>query len=76
MSLISLTKNIDNTNPKNSSIPNLMFSNQVMEYFGISKSTLHRWTNVEGKLKSIKVGKRVMFKTDDVNGLVENNYNK
>ncbi len=76
MSLISLTKNIDNTQPNSSSIPNLMFSNQVMKYFGISKSTLHRWTNVEGKLKSIKVGKRVMFKMEDVKGLVENNYNK
>ena len=74
MSLISLTKNIDNSNPKNSSIPNLMFSKDVMEYFGISKSTLHRWTNVEKKLKSIKVGKRVLFKTDDVYGLLENNY--
>ena len=72
--MISLTKNIDKTDKKKSSIPNLMFSKDVMEYFGISKSTLHRWTNVEKKLKSIKVGKRVVFKTDDVYGLLENNY--
>ena len=28
-------------------LPKLMSRNDVMEHFGISKSTLWRWTNVE-----------------------------
>tara|TARA_R110000744_G_scaffold33645_7_gene78977 strand:+ start:1458 stop:1679 length:222 start_codon:yes stop_codon:yes gene_type:complete len=72
--MISITKNIEKNEPKKSSLPKLLFRKDVMEYFGISKSTLHRWVNVEGKLKSFKVGRRRMFKVDDVNGLLENNY--
>ena len=32
------------------SINKLMSRTQVIEYFGISKSTLWRWSNVENKL--------------------------
>ena len=72
--MISLTKNIDTDDPQKSTLPKLLFRKDVMEYLGISKSTLHRWVNVEGKLKSFKVGRRRMFKVDDMYGLLENNY--
>jgi len=74
MNMISIKKNLEKTETKKQSLPKLLFRKDVMEYFGISKSTLHRWVNVEGKLKSFKVGRRRMFKVDDVNGLLENNY--
>ena len=57
--MISITKNIEKNEPKKSSLPKLLFRKDVMEYFGISKSTLHRWVNVEGKLKSFKDWEKV-----------------
>ena len=47
-------------------LPKLMSRKDVMEHFGISKSTLWRWTNVEEKLKSFSVGRRKFFKVEDV----------
>ena len=55
-------------------LPNLMFREDVMKYFGISKSTLWRWTNVERKLKSFKVGRRKLFKVSDIENMVEECY--
>jgi len=55
-------------------LPNLMFREDVMKYFGISKSTLWRWTNVERKLKSFKVGRRKLFKVSDIENMVDECY--
>ncbi len=55
-------------------LPNLMFREDVMKYFGISKSTLWRWTNVERKLKSFQVGRRKLFKVSDIENMVEECY--
>ena len=35
------------------------------ESFHISKSTLHRWTNEENKLKSFPIGRRIYYKMED-----------
>ena len=43
-------------------LPKLMSRNDVMNYFGISKSTLWRWTNVEERLKSFSIGRRKWYK--------------
>ena len=53
-----------------------MSRKQVMEHFGIGKTTLHRWTNVEGKLKSFPIGGRKFFKLDDVENMIESYYSE
>ena len=55
-------------------LPKLMSRKDVMEHFGISKSTLWRWTNVEEKLKSFTVGRRKFFKVEDVDNMIEEHY--
>tara|TARA_B100000315_G_C14215980_1_gene424265 strand:+ start:373 stop:591 length:219 start_codon:yes stop_codon:yes gene_type:complete len=55
-------------------LPKLMSRKEVMEHFGISKSTLWRWTNVEEKLKSFSVGRRKFFKVEDVDNMIEEHY--
>ena len=55
-------------------LPKLMSRKDVMEHFGISKSTLWRWTNVEEKLKSFSVGRRKFFKVEDVDNMIEEHY--
>ena len=61
---------------KNNQLSEIMSRTQVIEYFGISKSTLHRWSMLQGKLPPIRINRRVWYKRDDVNKLVESNYNK
>jgi hypothetical protein len=56
------------------SINKLMSRTQVIEYFGISKSTLWRWSNVENKLPFIQINRRKFFKMDDIEKLIEYNY--
>jgi len=51
-----------------------MSRTQVIEYFGISKSTLWRWSNVENKLPFIQINRRKFFKMDDIEKLIEYNY--
>jgi hypothetical protein len=51
-----------------------MSRKDVMNHFGISKTTLHRWTNVDDKLKSFRVGRRKFFKVDDVENMIEEYY--
>ncbi|MBC8304389.1 MAG: helix-turn-helix domain-containing protein [Pelagibacterales bacterium] len=60
--------------PSKSTLPKLMSRKQVMEHFGIGKTTLHRWTNVEGKLKSFPIGGRKFFKMVDVEEMIESFY--
>ena len=55
-------------------LPKLMSRKEVMEHFGISKSTLWRWTNVEERLKSFSVGRRKFFKVEDVDNMIEEHY--
>lgn len=55
-------------------LPKLMSRKDVMEHFGISKSTLWRWTNVEERLKSFSVGRRKFFKVEDVDNMIEEHY--
>ena len=55
-------------------LPKLMSRNDVMNYFGISKSTLWRWTNVEERLKSFSIGRRKWYKQSDVDNLIEEHY--
>ena len=68
MSLITLPKFDKSTLPK------LMTRKDIMNLFHISKSTLHRWTNEENKLKSFPIGRRIYFKMDDVQEMIEENY--
>ena len=49
----------------------LMSSKQVKEYLGISRSTLHRWVNVESVIPKIKIRNKVYFKRDDINELLK-----
>ena len=49
----------------------LMTSFQVRELFDISKTTLHRWSNVYNILPKLKVGRRVYFKRDDIEDLLK-----
>ena len=70
MSIIRFPK----TESINSTLPKLMSRNDVMNYFGISKSTLWRWTNVEERLKSFSIGRRKWYKQSDVDNLIEENY--
>jgi len=58
------------------SLSKLLSRKQVMEHFGIGRTTLHRWTNVEGKLKSFPIGRRRFFKVDDVENMIESYYSK
>jgi len=58
------------------SLSELMSRKQVMEHFGIGKTTLHRWTNVEGKLISFPIGGRKFFKLDDVENMIESYYSE
>jgi len=71
MSLIRLPKL---ETPPSYTLPKLMSRKDVMNHFGISKSTLHRWTNVDDKLKSFQVGRRKFFKMNDVENMIEEHY--
>ena len=59
---------------KNKDLSPLMSRKDVMNHFGISKSTLHRWTKDMGLLKTFPIGGRKFFKMEDVENLIESNY--
>ena len=63
--MISL--NLKETELKQSSFIDRQF---IMETFGISKSTLRRWTLDKG-LIPYKVGRRVFYRTTDFNKWIE-----
>ena len=55
-------------------VSKLMSRSDVMNYFGISKSTLYRWVMKEDKLPFIQINRRKFFKMDDIKNLMEENY--
>jgi|TARA_B100001971_G_scaffold109518_1_gene100546 predicted DNA-binding transcriptional regulator AlpA len=59
---------------KKKRLPKLMSRKDVMEHFGISKTTLWRWSNVDEKLKSFSIGRRKWYKQSDVDNLIEEHY--
>jgi predicted site-specific integrase-resolvase len=52
----------------------LMSRKDVMEYFGIGSTTLHRWVRETKTLPHIKIGGRVFFKVFDVVKLIDRNH--
>ena len=44
----------------------LMTINKVCEFLHIPKPTLHKWTNKDHLVSSIKIGGRVYYKRDDM----------
>ena len=51
----------------------LMTSSQVRELFDISRGTLHNWSNVKQILPKLKVGRRIYFKRDDIEEILNSN---
>ena len=49
----------------------LMTSFQVRELFDISRTTLHRWTNIYKILPKLKVGRRIYYKRNDIEDLIK-----
>lgn len=45
---------------------------QAMQYLNVSRSTLQRWRK-EGKLKSIKVDSKVLFRQEDLDEMLTQN---
>jgi len=52
----------------------LLSRGDVLDYFGISKSTLYRWSMKENKLPFIQINRRKFFKYSDIENLIEENY--
>ena len=52
----------------------LLSRGDVLDYFGISKSTLYRWSMKENKLPFIQINRRKFFKYSDIQNLIEENY--
>jgi predicted DNA-binding transcriptional regulator AlpA len=52
----------------------LLSRGDVLDYFGISKSTLYRWIMNENKLTFIQINRRKFFKYSDIENLIEENY--
>ena len=57
---------------KNNKLEELLSVNKVMEYFGISRSTLYHLSKTE--LPYVKIINRKFFRPDDINNLIEKNY--
>ena len=51
----------------------LLTSFQVREMFDISRGTLHNWSNVKQILPKLKVGRRIYFKRDDIEEILNSN---
>lgn len=49
----------------------LMTINKVCEFLHITKPTLHKWTNKDHLVNSIKIGGRVYYKRDDIEDLIQ-----
>ena len=52
----------------------LLNSKDVMSFFNISRTTLYKWTMRKKQLPYIRIGGKKLFKIDDLNQLIENNY--
>jgi predicted DNA-binding transcriptional regulator AlpA len=57
---------------KNIELEKLLSVNNVMEHFGISRSTLYHLTKTE--LPYVKIRNRKYFRPDDINNLIQQNY--
>ena len=51
----------------------LLTSFQVREMFDISRGTLHNWSNVKQILPKLKFGRRIYFKRDDIEEILNSN---
>ena len=51
----------------------LLTSFQVRDMFDISRGTLHNWSNVKQILPKLKVGRRIYFKRDDIEEILNSN---
>jgi excisionase family DNA binding protein len=49
---------------------NYLTAEEVMEQLDISRATLHRWMN-EGKLKFYKLGRKTLYKPEDIQALIQ-----
>ena len=57
---------------KNNKVEELLSVNNVMEHFGISRSTLYHLTKTE--LPYVKIRNRKFFRPVDINNLIQKNY--
>ena len=57
---------------KNNKVEELLSVNNVMEHFGISRSTLYLLPKTE--LPYVKIRNRKFFRPDDINNLIQQNY--
>ena len=57
---------------KNNKVEELLSVNNVMEHFGIRRSTLYHLTKTE--LPYVKIRNRKFFRPDDINNLIQQNY--
>ena len=59
---------------QNENVSSLLDVKGVLNHFGISRSTLYRWTKNESQLPYVKIGRRKLFKVQDLNNLIEENH--
>lgn len=57
---------------KNNKLEELLSVNNVMEHFGISRSTLYHLAKTE--LPYVRIRNRKFFRPKDINELIEKNY--
>ena len=50
----------------------LVSKREAMQQFGVCETTLYLWGK-KGYLKPVKVGNRVMYRTDDINRIIGSN---
>ena len=50
----------------------LVSKREAMKQFGVCETTLYLWDK-KGYLKAVKVGNRVMYRTDDINRIIGSN---
>ena len=57
---------------QNENVSSLLDVKGVLQHFGISRSTLYRLTKTQ--LPYVKIGRRKLFKVQDLNNLIEENH--
>ena len=61
-------------NKMKSQIENLLNVKCVLEHLCIGRTTLWRLTKKQNGLPYVKIGSRTLFKVDDINNLIKQNY--
>ena len=61
-------------NKMKSQIENLLNVNSVLEHLCIGRTTLWRLTKKQNGLPYVKIGSRTLFKVEDINNLIKQNY--